>query len=571
MSTPPPALLQSKSYIFKDVMALFVLLSIVFGAMLGVRPLSNPDEGRYAEIPREMARTGNYITPRINGIKYFEKPPLVYWLTSFSITAFGTSEWSLRLWIMLFSVLGCVITYLATRILYEQRVTAWLAALVLASNLMFFSYSRILSLDTPVSFFMSAAFFGLVVAWFTTSASIKAIALYSAFVAAACATLTKGLIGFILPAAAWVLCVMISRQWQGLKLLFNPLGMLLFALITVPWHYLVARDNPEFLHFYFVNEHFLRYLSTIHARYQPVWFFIPILLLGFFPWVTFLLGALVHGVKSWYRQRSFHTPTSFLLIWALFIFIFFSFSKSKLIAYILPIFPALAVIIAVYIQESLNLDRAATVFERHNLGFIAIALAVIIGLALQVILDEDLDRSALMNYLVLFTAILISGSGAINRLNRKHQFAKGSIALAITSMIALMTLDAATPQIMAANRPSTKEFAQIINRHFREGDEIYSYRCYYQDLPVYCDRLITIVDWTGELEFGYTHEPNAQIIDSSSFWSQVEAKTKLGQRVFIVMRKSALPHLPANHQLYKISENQKDILFSNFNLSVESL
>ena len=139
-----------------DLVVLFLVIGLFFTFMLGGRPLSVPDEGRYVEISREMVSTGDYLTPRLNGVKYFEKPALFYWLESCSIKLFGLNEFTLRLWPALFALFGCLAVYLAGRRLYGRR-SGLIAAAVLATSLLYYALSRAIILDMPVSVLLSLA------------------------------------------------------------------------------------------------------------------------------------------------------------------------------------------------------------------------------------------------------------------------------------------------------------------------------------------------------------------------------------------------------------------------------
>src|SRR5574337_68433 len=140
----------------RDLVLLTVLIGALFGIMLGNRPLSVPDEGRYVEIPREMATTGDYLTPRLNGIKYFEKPVLFYWLEAFSIRLFGLDESGLRLWPALFALFGCLAVYAAGKRLFGRRA-GFLAAIVLSTSVLYYALSRVIILDMPVSVLLTVS------------------------------------------------------------------------------------------------------------------------------------------------------------------------------------------------------------------------------------------------------------------------------------------------------------------------------------------------------------------------------------------------------------------------------
>src|SRR5512147_1445409 len=322
----------------RDLVVLTLAIGLLFAFMLGNRPLSVPDEGRYVEIPREMVATGDYLTPRLNGVKYLEKPPLFYWLESLSIHLFGLKEFTLRLWPALFALFGCLAVYGAGKRLYGRR-SGLIAAVVLATSVLYYALSRDIILDMPVSVLLTAALLSFLVGTHETPGLKRRLFLWGFYAFAGLAVMTKGLIGILIPGmiiGAWI--VMLG-EWRILRTIYFPSGIVLFLLITAPWHILAGRVNPEFLNFYFIHEHFQRYLTKIHGRYRPAWYFIPVLLAGLFPWTPLLAQAVTFSTPSSWRERHEHRDALFLMLWAGLVFLFFSVSDSKLIPYILPVLP----------------------------------------------------------------------------------------------------------------------------------------------------------------------------------------------------------------------------------------
>ena len=276
-SRAPAASVPRDNTWWRDIILLTLLLSLLFAIGLGRRALWEPDEGRYVEIPREMVQTGDYVTPRLNGVKYFEKPVLFYWLEAGAIRVFGIKEWSMRLWPVLFAIMGCLAVYAAGRKLYDRR-TAWLAAVVLATTPLYYFLGRTVTLDMPVSSLLTLALLAFLVGTREPPGKSRRNYFWAFYAFAALATLAKGLIGLVIPAMIIGVWIMILNEWRLLKSIYLPSGLLLFLVIAAPWHIAAARDNPEFAYFYFVHEHFLRYLTKTHHRYQPPWFFIPVLM-----------------------------------------------------------------------------------------------------------------------------------------------------------------------------------------------------------------------------------------------------------------------------------------------------
>ena len=305
-------------------------------------PADRRSEGRYVEIPREMVASGDWVTPRLDGVKYFEKPPLLYWLEAIAIRLFGVQAWALRLWLALFALAGCLVVYAAGRRLFGRRA-GLLAAAVLATSPLYYFLSQSITVDMPVAVLMTGALLAALLGLESPPGRRRRLLLWAAYACAALATLAKGLIGFLLPGLIVLVWVAVCRRWRALRPLYLPSGLAIFLSIGLPWHLLVARANPDFLWFYFVHEHFLRYATKVSDRYQPPWYFVPILLAGMMPWTVFLPRAL--AIERDERDDPRRREAIFLLLWAGIVFAFFSASGSKLITYVLPCCPPLALLV----------------------------------------------------------------------------------------------------------------------------------------------------------------------------------------------------------------------------------
>ncbi|HEV2008850.1 MAG TPA: glycosyltransferase family 39 protein, partial [Burkholderiales bacterium] len=405
---------------------------ILWCANLEYRKLSLSDEGRYSEIPRYMAVSGDWITPRLNGIKYFEKPPLQYWATAAAYKTFGEHHWAARLWPALTGLLGVLLMFHVGARLYG-RDAGFYAALVLGSSLLYTLMGHILTLDMGLTFFLTLALSGILLA-LDPRADAKTNRLWMHVAATGCAlaTLSKGLIGIVLPGAVVVLYMLVRRDFSLLRKLHLVSGGLLFIAICAPWFIAVSIVNPEFPQFFFIHEHLQRYTTTIHQRYQPWYYFIPIVLLGILPWLITLFDAVIRALK---RDRATHfDSTLFLLLWTGFIFIFFSVSGSKLPSYILPIFPALALLIGARL----------TTIEGRTLSW-HLAPAAFIGLAglfavpytvklASASIPVELYRDQ-MPWLYAAAAALFIGSTAAMILGWRGHITRAVVACAFTGLI----------------------------------------------------------------------------------------------------------------------------------------
>ncbi len=545
----------------RDLILLTVLCCVFFTFMLGNRALSVPDEGRYVEIPREMVQTGDYITPRLNGVKYFEKPVLFYWLEAFSIKLLGMSEFTLRLWPALFTLFGCLAVGVAGARLFG-RLTGLLASVVLATSLLYYALGRAIILDMPVSVLLSLALLSFLIGTHETPGLKRRLYLWGFYAFCALAVLAKGLIGIVIPGMIIGAWIMLLGEWRLLKTIYLPSGLAVFLLIAAPWHLLVGRANPEFFNFYFIHEHFQRYLTKVHGRYQPVWFFIPIVFLGLFPWSAFLVQAIKHNTPSSWRERHEHRDALFLILWAGLVFIFFSISDSKLVPYILPVFPPLALLIGRYCAASWDSRDFPGIRAGYTAFLIAALLLAAAFIALPYYRPASVDIGelrALGAWRIVFACTLAAGAAFAWGLAKYRRFRLAFIAVTVFSALFLIEINAAAPLVDAK---SVKTLAIALKTHLKPGDEVASYQTYYQDLPVYLEKRITVVDWKGELEFGTRVEDTSQwMIDSPTFWK----RWKNPATMFMMTDINTYNTLRKDQRLklFPLAQNSRNILVSN--------
>lgn len=499
-----------------DIALITAALSLLYFAFLGSRPLFVPDEGRYAEIAREMVESSNYVTPYLNGIKYFEKPILFYWLEAGMIKLGGLNLWSIRSINALLALFTIIATYSTFRVLFNRRV-ALLSSIILGTSLLYVTMAHMISLDLPVTCFISLSLYSYLLTTQSKNWPARRTLLWLSAAFAALAVLTKGLIGIVFPILIISSWLLYRRDCRGLKELFLPSSMLIFLIIVAPWHILVGLYNPEFYYYYFIEQHFLRYATIDVGHYQPAWYFIPVLMCGFFPWIVFLPQAIYNAVKL-----KMNDPyKSFFVLWAGIIFIFFSFSNSKLIPYILPVLPPLAALVAIYIiDESNNPKKLRFAFLIFWLGAILLAMgSVYISLTI----------SPQAKYYFYAIAIILFCGASISFFIFKKRLAFALTAMSATIIFSMILFFAG---FSVLDNRSILPLATKINN---TNDEVITYNQYYQDLPFYLKRKVSVLNWKNEFEFGmhhqYTHD---WMIDDALFWQRYHSK----RRVFVVISKS---------------------------------
>jgi 4-amino-4-deoxy-L-arabinose transferase-like glycosyltransferase/multidrug transporter EmrE-like cation transporter len=362
-------------WITRAALVLLAAATLALSAANLFRPLANPDEGRYSEIAREMAVSGDWITPRLNDLKYFEKPPLQYWATALAFKAFGVHEWSARLYVTLsaYAILAMV-AFTAARL--GAREDALASTLALLASPYFMGLSGAVTLDMGLTLWLTAALCAWLLAEHEgTPPPRRRRWMLAMWAAMALAVLSKGLVGVVIPGATLALLCLVRRDFSPLARLEWLRGLALFLAITVPWFVAVSLRNPEFAQFFFIHEHFQRYLTTSHRRVEPWWYFVPIVLLGFLPLAATLPGALA---RAWRAGG----PWLGLALWSAFVVLFFSASGSKLPAYVLPAFPALALLLGPHL---------ARLPERRLALWVAPTLVVALGAA--VVASRSAERA----------------------------------------------------------------------------------------------------------------------------------------------------------------------------------
>ena len=477
------------------------------------RPLANPDEGRYSEISREMVASGDWITPRLNGVKYFEKPPLQYWASAAALSVFGDEEFAARLYVALCGLLTVLIVgYTGARLGGPNAGIA--SMLVLIASPYYMALGGIVTLDMGLTLWTTATLCAYLLAESARDGSRERrrwlIAVWSAM---ALAVLSKGLIGMVFPAAALFLHCLARRDFTPVLRLEWGYGLVVFFAIAAPWFVAVSYANPEFAEFFFVNEHFRRFLTHVHRRNEPWWYFIPILAAGFLPWMFALPSAITH---AWRLEGRGHGPQPLRLavVYGAFVVVFFSASGSKLPAYILPAFPPLALALGRYLVDApaRRLALLAT-----PIAFIALAL----GYAGWISPDGAREAWTRALYLearpwALAAAgiLFLVGVGVPMILLRGRRWRAMALA-ALGTVLLIGCLERAFERM--APRQSGLAVAERIRPLLTPATRLYSVKMYDQTVPFYLGRTVTLVDYGDEFETGLKTQPELRIDDVARF------------------------------------------------------
>ena len=514
----------------KSLFILFLIPLLLYIVPLSFTPLMEPDEGRYSSIPSAMNHSGDYVTPRLKEAVYFEKPPLSYWATAVAFRIFGENEFSSRLFVAL-CAWGCILLVYRMGLFFHDARTGLYGAAVLSTFLYHAAIGRINILDMPLAFFVCLAIWCGFLSF--AGPERRKGQLYLLYLFSALAFLAKGLIGVVFPFGVVILWLLLSRRWRDVLRVFSPVGIILFALCTLPWLILVQQANPDFFRFFFIQEHLMRYTTKMHDRYQPVYFYLPILLAGTLPWCAYL-PEVFRGLRGRMTALFSVTEKRFLLTWFLLIFAFFSLSSSKLIPYIAPIFIPLALffghLFRNYEEEGEASGEPKQLPFRYRLPILLQALLFMAVLLAPLFLpDKGVEWTNwwpwiavpfLLQLLILFLPDFI-----------KKRTGKGrylTVYIIFSLFLAFVTLPVA--QYLAPYK-SARPLAEAIRTHVPAGTTLYQYGMSLYGIDFYNGIRTPIVDDIGEVRYGSEQLPAEEreryFFTSPSFFKLVREKKEV--------------------------------------------
>ncbi len=340
---------------FYAILSVLILGMIFLSQGMSQLPLTDRDETRYSIMAKTVLETGDWVVTWLNHQPHLDKPPFFVWMVALSMKVFGINELGARMIPLLMALGTLVLTYLAGSWLWNSR-TGFLSALILMVFPEFYALSRYVVTDMALSFFMT----GLIVCFLGGLKYRKQGFYWAGYIFGGLAMLTKGPVGIALPGLILITYLWKTRQFSRWKEMKLGWGILLVLIISLPWYLLAEIRLPGYLYFFFIQENLLRFLTKIHKRSEPIYFFIPIVFFGIFPWSLFLWRTLKTESREGKLIRWFQDDNKFLcVIWFLIGFVFFSLSKSKLPTYILPYLVPLALLLGAYWDEIWDKDRIA--------------------------------------------------------------------------------------------------------------------------------------------------------------------------------------------------------------------
>ena len=370
----------------RDLLGVVALVLAWLGATAWARPLMLPDEGRYVGVAWEMLRSGDWLTPTLNGLPYFHKPPLFYWITAGSLWLFGMNEWAARAAPILGASLGAVSIYLFARRWWDERA-ARLTLLALLVQPLFFIGGQFANLDMLVAGCITATIVLLADAALCIERKLPSRrALAAACATAALGVLAKGLIGFVIPGLVVGAWLVLRRRWRVLAALLWWPGALIFVLLAAPWFVAMQWRFADFLDYFFVVQHFKRFAAGGFNNVLPFWFFPAVLLLFSLLWLPWLSRPFKRG---FFADAERGPVRLLLVVWVVIVVVFFSLPRSKLLGYILPAVPPLAMLIADgFVMSPRNPARAKRMWHA------GVAVAAVLSVGAVAVLAMYPSRSS---------------------------------------------------------------------------------------------------------------------------------------------------------------------------------
>ncbi len=492
-----------------------LICALTWFAGLEYRGLFTPDEGRYADIAREMLDSDDWVTPRLNGIKYLEKPPLQYWATAGAFAVLGVDEWTARLWPAYTGFLGIALLAFAGIRLAPR--SPWLpTALIAAGCWGYFLGGQFLTLDMGLTFFLTAAMLGFLL---SRRAGIALSAergwMILAWAGMACAVLSKGIVGIVIPSLALLVYLAIERDLSLLRRLHWVSGLCVFGAIVLPWFILVQQRNTEFFHFFFIREHFERYLLPDHHRPGPWWYYAPVLLVGLLPWTPSIPAAFARAWRA--PAGSGFKLDRFLVIWAGVVVVFFSVSHSKLPGYVLPAVPAILLLFARHYPALSEPLRRAPAFACVASGLALTLLAAALPVLSARLAWTGFDAEYSIWILAAGLALSAAGFAALLLLRRSLQEA----SLAVVGLGSLLAVQIALSgtHVLDEHYSSERLMEAVVGDKLRFPREppFYSVESFDQSVPFYLGRPVTLVGYKDELAPGIAAEPGKYVASVEEF------------------------------------------------------
>jgi len=513
--TPTESRPNSRTTLAFSLGLLLFAAAVLFFAGLGRLPLIEPDEGRNAEVGREMLVTGDWITPHFNSFVYLDKPAVFFWMVAASLKTFGVSEGAARFPSALMGLATMLLVWFLARRMFGNSA-GLRAGLVFAACPLALVLAREVIFDMTLTFLVTVA---MVAFWLLEEKDFLAPWLDAVmFAAIGLAVITKGFVGILIPLIAIVIYAAASGNWRTWLRLRWSWGILVMLAAALPWFIAVSMRNHDFPRYAFWNESLKRFASGAAHRGGGIFYYIPVFLAGFFPWSFFLLMAGWNRVRRWRELKlEANRPVVFLLSWAVWVFCLFSLSHSKLPAYFLPAIVPLCILMGLVWQD-VGKETAPRPPDWLTAGFaLLLGLGVILAATshswlfakVHVRLVKRLPTSALelIQPSLLYTGLILAALGFLGR--RLAAQARGR-TLAITTftltalIVPTLVLRWYVPLKLLSETRSSRRLAETILASPQQNSPIFGYYYFRTSLPFYLRRPVGLlsIEW-GEMTSNY--------------------------------------------------------------------
>lgn len=499
-----------KQYEQKSLIIITVVAVIMIFLGIGGIPLLDPDEPVYAETAREMLMEGDLLSPRIFGNYWYDKPPMYYWLVALAQCVFGDNEFAARFPAGIMAFGTTILVYLSATKMFNERAGFW-SSIVLVTSIEFFYLGKAAVTDSTLLFFMTGALLAFMHKKY-----------WAMYVCMALATLTKGPIGIVFPGAIIFLYLCLSGRFYQLLEMHVIRGLLLYVLIAGPWYYaMYTVHGMEFIETFLGFHNITRFTTPEHASRVTFWYYFPVLIVGMFPWTGLMFQSIYESVTI--SRIDDMRNLSFMHIWWLFVFLFFTICKTKLVSYILPMYPALAIIIGWNIARMLYKQRYNNTY--HGWAITSLVLFVVIGIGL-IIGGQQLPELELGGYVLGAITILI-GCGICGFLMIYKDLQLSAGLHALMGMVIMATaFTFLLPEV--APRFSVKTIAE----YYVENED--------QGVPLYVDKFLR----PGMMFYGHRH--GIEMVPQTDAFAKA---LKDGEHKFIIVRGLELRRLQKTQKL----------------------
>jgi len=563
--------------IFKKEYILLLILAILCIALyflfLGHYKLIDVDEPRYAEAASEMLKSGNWLTPYFNYEVRFDKPVFIYWLIALSYIVFGVTEFAARFPSAIMATLLVFFTYFFGRQTVSKSF-GFMSAIILASSLEFIVTARMSITDMTLSFFICATIFSGFLGAFSVKRQEEQKAegffeKYSdiiywnlAYLFSGAAVLTKGPVGFILPAGIFGICFILTGCLKkNLRLKYIVPGSLIFLAVAVPWYYLIIKEHGmAFVNYFFLEHNLERFGGGKLGHEQPIYFYPAVIFLGTFPWMFYLISALVKHIKEIVNQVktckifdiSIFKDTDknsqvilFSLVWFFAVLLFFSMSSAKMVSYVLPLFPACALLAGKIWDDYINNNQNEKIIRYSSwvtagLCFLMSAGTIVTYIVLShKTVDLDIGYNLLM-----IPALFFAGALFLILFIKKQQKIKALFSLALMMAgIIILAVTAVMPVVYKSAQADLIEYINIAKTYNSGNNELITCGLTKPSLIFYSHRRI----------------PFIATEDTKLLSKYLNSK----KPVFIVTKKKYLEDLSKRIKYNLISPGKKYSLISN--------